>query len=508
MTKVKSIIKSRFFIYILLFLFSIFLASCCKDYDYDLYARFIIAENLFEKGVFNYNDFLSYTPTHTWYDHEYGAGCIYYLFFKYLGPFGLVLIQGLLLFFTSVFVIKIQQLQKHAYPISLLFMSIFLILFAHQNPSLVRCHMFSFLFFTIFLYFLEKTRIGYLTNKPTKVLWLVLPLVVIWNNFHGGVVSGLGIIFVYMITGLVTGQNWKLYFKVLILSVPLLAINPYGPEYINFLISANTKTRTMITEWWNVFVPGHILYYYPLFFAGLFGVLLTLAKIWNKQKVNITKVLLIIITLFLGTVHVKLLSFPLIVLGALYYNDIMRFFNAKFIRIAEKFTYLIVICSICCIPLKHPNVQRTAINKFPVKEVEFIKTNHIKGNILTEFGYGSYVSYKLYPDNLIYMDGRYEVVYYDEEFDHLMNFEKKENDWQYVLKAYPTDVLLLDKTIPVYETLKKLPDWVNVYEGPMCGIFVKKAKAKKHYKMPSDDIEYYRKNEFVNKGYFRKKDGK
>ena len=38
---------------------------------------------------------------------------------------------------------------------------------------------------------------------------------------------------------------------------------------------------------------------------------------------------------------------------------------------------------------------------------------NIKGNIITPFALGSYTSYKLYPNNLIYIDGRYEEVYYD-----------------------------------------------------------------------------------------------
>ena len=504
MTKLKSIFKNRIFIYSLLFRFSIFLASCCKDYDYDLYARFIIAENFFEKGVFNYNDFLSYTPTHTWYDHEYGAGLIYYLFYKYLGPCGLVLIQGLLLFITAFIITKIQQLQKHAYPISLLCMCIFLMLFARQNPSIIRCHMFSFVFFALFMYFLEKTRIGYLEGKPSKILWLVPPLVILWNNLHGGIFSGLGLIAMYMVGALLTKQNWKIYLQVIIVSVPLLVITPYGPEYIDFLFSASTKNRSMITEWWGVFGLDHSIYYYPLFLASILGVFLALTKFWNQRKLDITKFIVLASTLYLGTIHVKLLSFPIIVLWALYYNDIMQLFDKNLFKKLEKFAYPIVICAILFIPFKHPEIHRTSITKFPVKEVEFIKINNIKGNLLTEFGLGSYVSYKLYPDNLIYMDGRYEVVYNDKEFDNLMNFEKKENDWQTVLRDYPTEILLMEKTIPIYETLEKLPNWVKIYEGDLCGVFVKKSKAKKHYKTPNDDINYYRENEFTNKGFFRK----
>ena len=253
MTKIKTFFKSKYFIYIMLFLLSLFLACSCKDYDYDLYARFIVGENFFEKGIFNYQDYLSYTPTHKWFDHEYGASLIYYLFYKYIGPFGLVIVQSLALFLTSFFVIKTQQLQKHAYPTTLTLMGLFLFLFAHQNPSLIRCHMCSFVFFALFIYILEKTRIYGLKDKPTKLIYLIPLLVVIWNNLHGGVVAGIGIIGIYMLAAFIQRQAWKQYFQVLIISIPLLAINPYGFEYFGFLVSANTKARVMITEWWDVF---------------------------------------------------------------------------------------------------------------------------------------------------------------------------------------------------------------------------------------------------------------
>ena len=505
MDKVKSILKNRVFIYVLLLLFSIFLASCCADYDYDLYARFIVGENFFEKGVFNYQDFLSYTPTHPWYDHEYGASLVFYLFHKYLGAFGLVLIQALLMFFTTFFIIKTQQIQKHAYPVSILLMAVFLFLFSHQNPDIIRCHMFSFVFFAIFLYLLEKNRICCLKGEHTKTLWLIPLLVILWNNIHGGVVSGLGIIFVYMIGALVTKQDWYRYFKVLLVSTPLLALNPYGPEYLNFLISANTKTRNMITEWWNVFAQRHIIYYYPLFFTGLFGTLLVLVNFLDKKKIDVIKFLVLLVTFILGTIHVKLLSLPLITLFALYYNEIVSIFDKKILKIIERVSCAAIVIAICCIPMKHPGEARTDINKYPVKEVEFIKINNINGNILTEFGLGSYVSYKLYPDNLIYMDGRYEEVYDDKEFNNLMNFEKVENDWAAVIKDYPTEILLLQKISPVYKIIEKSLGWVKIYESKNFIIFVPKNKAKKYYKNPSDDIEYYKKNEFINKGYFGKK---
>ena len=214
MSKIKALLKSKNFIYILLALFSLFLACMSKDYDYDLYARLIVGEHFFKTGWITYEDFLSYTPTHLWYDHEWGSSIVFYAFFKLFGNFGLILVQAITLFLTSFWVIKTQKLQKNAYPISIFFMASFLALFSHQNPHIVRCHMFSFMFFSMLIYFLEKTRL-----QNSNILWLFLPIVIIWNNLHGGIVSGLGIIFIYMIGEILSRKPWLKYFLVLWLYV-------------------------------------------------------------------------------------------------------------------------------------------------------------------------------------------------------------------------------------------------------------------------------------------------
>lgn len=499
MDYIKKFAKSNLFIYILLAFLCLFLACTATHYDYDLYARLIVGENFIEKGVFNYNDFLSYTPAHTWYDHEWGASIIFYGFYKLFGNFGFVLIQALTMFFTSFFIIKTQKLQKHAFPISIAFMALFLVLFMHQNPSLVRCHMFSFMFFSMFIYCLEKTR-----KTNSNIIWWIPFITVFWNNIHGGVVSGLGILFIYLAAQLITKRPFKKYLYVLLVSTGLLIINPYGMEYVKFLISANTMTRKYITEWWDVFAPRHIMYYYPPFCLGLFTIILYGLNIVKIKKDDLTKITLLLVTLSLGILHVKLLSLPLIVTASLFYSDIIRIINSKKLKYAEIFAVIGIIICLFLIPSKKPFEAKTDIFRFPVKEVEFLKINNMKGNILSEFGLSSYIAYKRYPDNLIYFDGRYEEVYNNTEFERLMQYELADNNWQDILKEYPTEILMPEKTIPIYPVLEKNKDWVKIYEGEICGIFVKKEKVKKHYLIPNDDIEYYKKNEFVNLGYFGK----
>lgn len=483
--------KRKVLLYLTLGLFCIFLACLSTNYDYDLFARLIVGERFIEHGILPFKDFLSYTPTHPWYDHEWGSGVVFYFLIKHFNAVGLLIFQALMMFFTAIFVIKTQRLQKHALPASITFMAIFLVLYLRLNPDLVRCQLFSFLFFSIFLYILEGTRKG----KFKNLIWLLPPIVILWNNVHGGVVSGIGLIAMYFAGAILEKKPWKKYLLALTASGLLLVVNPYGVKYLDFLFSATTKQRTYIVEWWPFFAYRHILYYLPPSLYALFAFICSFIK---KQKIDITKTIVLTVTLYLGLAHVKLLSLAVIAAASLCYNDMVSLFVKfkKVLRNIEKSIYAAIIILACFIPLFSPLAPRADLEKFPFYEIEFLKINNIKGNIVVPFALGSYASYKLYPDNLIYMDGRYEEVYNDEEFMTLKHYEMVAPNWKDIIEKYPTEILMPHRTSSVYEVLKNDPEWVHIFDGRKCGIFVKKGQEKFSYFEPEYNIDYYRNTMF------------
>ena len=493
--KIRKINKRKVLLYLTLGFFCLFLACLSTNYDYDLFARLIVGERFIEHGILPFKDFLSYTPTHPWYDHEWGSGVVFYILIKYLGAFGLLLFQAVMMFFTAVFVIKTQKLQKHAFPVSLIFMSVFLVLFLRLNPELVRCQLFSFLFFSIFLYILEGTRKEHFKGKLKNIIWILPLLVIFWNNVHGGVVSGIGLIAMYFAGALIEKKPWKKYLGAVIASGLLLIVNPYGVKYLDFLFSATTKQRTYIVEWWPFFALRHILYYLP---PSIFAIICFISSFIKKRKFDITKTIVLAVTLYMGLAHVKLLSLSVIAAASLCYNDIVLVCIKckKFLKKLEVCLYPSIIILSLFIPMFSPLVPRADLDKFPFYEIEFLKINNIKGNIVTPFALGSYATYKLYPDNLIFMDGRYEEVYNDSEFMTLRNFELVESNWQDIMKNYPTEILMPRKASNVYPILKKHPEWVHIFDGRVCGIFVKKGKEKFSYYQPEYDIDYYRRTMF------------
>ncbi|MBR6127629.1 hypothetical protein IKQ21_08095, partial [bacterium] len=471
----------------------LFTACICVNYDYDFFARIIVGERFIEQGILPYQDFLSYTPTHPWYDHEWGSGVIFYLMLKLFGPIGIPLLYSVMLWGTIFFVTQAQRVQKHAYPASIIFTIIFITLFFRLNPTLVRCQLFSFFFFALFIYILEKQR-----KSGTKLIWFIPLFTIIWNNLHGGVVAGLGLLFMYTVGEFLNRKNVKKYFLTLALSIPLLMINPYGIKYLKFLFSATTMTRKYITEWWTLFAHRHLMYYiYPAIFC-VFGFITHLIHCIRKRKVDYTKLIILTVTIIEGIMHVKLLTLSLIATSALCYNDIFRLFikSKRLLKPIENSLYFVIITIAFSIPLFSPDIARCNLESFPFYEVEFLKLNNIKGNIVAPFSRAGYVAYKLYPDNLIYMDGRYEEVYNDKEFNILRRYELGEDDWRTIINNYNTDILMPSKQTNIYKILQNLPDWIQIYDGVICGIFIKKENVKQLYIEPETNLDYYKKTMF------------
>ena len=97
MQKVLTVIKPIVF-YLSLFLICLAFSAHALGYDYDLWARLIVGKAVFQTGHILTHDFLSYTPTHEWIDHEWGASVFIYAFQKLFGANGIIYLQAILMF--------------------------------------------------------------------------------------------------------------------------------------------------------------------------------------------------------------------------------------------------------------------------------------------------------------------------------------------------------------------------------------------------------------------------
>lgn len=491
-----------------LFIFCIGLYCLANNQpDNDIWARLIAGKYIVENLALPKQDFLSYTPTHLWYDHEWGASVIFYLVLKYFGLNGLILLKGILVFLIMFFCLKTIEIRqpKASSAYNILYYAIMVIVASSAIGRIIRCLLFTYLFFSIFIYILERYR-----HKGGKsLIWLPF-LMILWSNIHGGCISGFGILAIYIVGEFLNKKPVKPYIFTLIACFMALFINPYGIEYVKFLFSAALMHRNNITEWHSPFNKHYLKscleYKFYLICMWIIQIASLVKNKINHEKTDKTKILLIITMTFLSLMYLRHIPFFVLTSGIFLYDDFYSLinelrtnnedFNKSICLFKEILVYtFIVIILLPAILWKKKEIRITE-TEYPRFAVEFIKINNITGNLFINFDWGSYAAYKLYPNNLIVMDGRYEEVYNPELLIDLKKFHLKKGDWYKVIREYKTDVMIIEKKYPVYKEILNNPNWEIVFENNLSGVFLPKDRVKEEYRYPIPNDEYYNKNIF------------
>src|ERR1019366_4882519 len=161
--------------------------------DLDLWARLAVGSIFFQTGHVLRHDILSYLPTKDlWIDHEWGSGVVLYGFAKYLGQYGIFILKALLIYSIFLTILKtINTREGKRSPSVLFYVFLGWALFPGIG-SLLRSQMFTYLFFILWIYGLERVR-----KKERKIFWLFPCTMLFWVNLNGGFVAGIGLVFLY-----------------------------------------------------------------------------------------------------------------------------------------------------------------------------------------------------------------------------------------------------------------------------------------------------------------------
>jgi hypothetical protein len=110
---------------------------------------------------------------------------------------------------------------------------------------------------------------------------------------------------------------------------------------------------------------------------------------------------------------------------------------------------------------------------YPVGPVEYLKEVAFKGNLMVLFDWGSYVTWKLYPNVRVSIDSRYEVAYPEWLAEENMHFYLAKNGWQSILTKYPTDLVLVHKRLPLAGAMAQQSKWKKVYTDKVFELYAR-----------------------------------
>jgi hypothetical protein len=504
-------ISENWLVYAALFgLSGIFLALISKlnVVDIDLFHEMALAREIIGNGYFPKKDIFSYIPTiEPVVHHEWGTGVVLYLttVASSLGAGGLLILKYLLtvsIMLGCYFFICKEREDKLIFP----WIAIIGIIMVFYGFTTIRAQLFSLFFMVLLFHFLEKDR-------QEKKWWIFawLPLYLLWLNMHAGFLVGLGLLGLYIVerflqeifsqsnfsTALLKIKHLLVLIVVMIL---LIGVNPYGVDYVFYLIRAILLDRSeLVIEWrplWQIPVRWFIL---PLYILSL---ILVLYSFKQKKISELRGILFICLTAWLALWHFRYL-FIYALIWSCYLPAYIKNTNlaARILHIAknrrEVLFLLWVVLGIGGTVsafsnqfwhLQIPTTEETGKLIYPAGAVAFLTEQQFYGNLMLPLEVGGFVSWKMYPKVKVSVDSRFEVAYHYDSVQENVDFYRAKDGWQATLTRYQTDAILVPRWSPV-DTLIKQPgvgsqsgnplQWQPVYKDDSYSLFIKSGLADK-----------------------------
>jgi hypothetical protein len=121
-----------------------------------------------------------------------------------------------------------------------------------------------------------------------------------------------------------------------------------------------------------------------------------------------------------------------------------------------------------------PDIQKkTEAENFPTNAVNWIIKNKPEGNIFNTFNWGGYLIWRLYPDYLVYIDGRPDM--YGSEFvSDYIEIHFANPGWEERLDQKNVQLVFVESDSNLANALQQSMKWEIAYEDQQSMIFSKK----------------------------------
>jgi hypothetical protein len=416
--------------------------------DNDLWAKLAIGASLLDAGRFMRHDLFAFTPTLPLYiDHEWGAGVIFYGVLRMFGPPGLMALKIGLALGALAFGMATGRKQGTSLNVLLLMALPCAACLMPGYIPVVRCHAFTYFFFGTTLFCLEELRDS--RSWPAIALPLIM---MVWANVHGGFVVGLGIVFLYAGFALILRQRAPIMIGTAAACAAITFVNPYGYRFWQYLIPALLNPRARITEWqplpmlaWDDFWGFRLL-----FGLTVIAVAFSWKSVSRKNFQGLAVMALVAIMGWRNRRHGSFFGVAALAFAGPYFESIfVRTASALRMKLnpvaALGILYLGLAFFVAVKILPGASLQPLApMGEDPVREADILSLAHAKGNLATPFGWGSYLTWRLFPNIKISMDGRYETTYPESTFVLNNDFYDNTHDPFKLCRDYKVDFVVLD----------------------------------------------------------------
>ncbi len=493
----------------LLFFLSLFIGFFhpITSINQDLGRHLITGEIILKTFSVPKTNLFSYTyPNFPFVNHHWLSEVFYSISFQIIGFNGLLALNTALILLS--FGLIIAFVYKKINAITFLFCSLLYLPILFERTD-VRPESFSFLFLSLFIFILYKFR-----EKFTKWI-LILPFIeLLWINMHIYFPIGIVVLFLFLIDAIapfiqnlfqdfdsnqipkpVQKNNIFILFFILMASTLFTLANPNGLKGALYPLEVFQNYGYSIQENQNIFFLWNYSHNPAILFFAVSVILLFLFSIISHKITCSAALLISIFFSILALTAIR--NFPLFVFATLI-PFAKSLSNVKLSLPKHIKTVFVVFL----LGLSAFEVQQVyAKNGFGFgvatgakQGVDFFIKQDLKGPIFNNFDIGSYLIYRLYPKEKVFVDGRPEAYpsrFFQETYLPIQIDEKK---FELVDKQYNFNTIFFshtDQTPWAEKFLKQITQnnqWRLVYLDDFTAIWTKDKDVKPIIKTDYSDM--------------------
>jgi hypothetical protein len=398
---------------------------------------------------------------------------------------------------------------------------LFLVTINLQGSFLIRPQLFSFVLCAVMLVFLDRGFPDWPKCRTPKFgwLWCLPALVVVWINFHGGVVAGVCILSAFLGGRAVElilrsrplhGEQlpaskwpWKAaghLALVAVASVAAMLVNPYGYKLPLWLAQSLSLPRPEVTEWATLTLDSPA---FPPF--AMLCVLVVVAAAFGARPRDWTKFALFLLVAWQAVAHFRHVAFfallcgfwlPAMLLGLrarLQSKDAGRHPDIALAPWLRR-SAVAALAAVFCLQTYNltGRVRELPVyrNFYPVDALQFMESQGLEGRLVVSFNWAQYALAALAPDVQLQFDGRYDTCYPPEAIDWHFDFLLGEHggrrfrfpqsgplDGTKVLSSDDPHLVLVDRNYPaavsnMQQEIAARPDkWILLYQDGIAQLY-------------------------------------
>lgn len=479
---------STLFLPVLLWGSLFFLLALRPLEDYDTFWQLQSGKHIWQTKSFIYSDIFSLAADAFRLEHCWLSDLIFYALYS-AGGFMLLNLLKPLAILVCAWLLWRWSMQRDV-PTAVALPVLTLCLLASEPSWLVRPQLWTFVLAILYLQLLYRGR----EQGLRAWLWLA-PLMLLWANLHAACVFGFVLIGLFgcgeLIRALRRQTSWRRVGELMMAGLLTLAasfVNPYGyriPAVLFGHVNLHDVELTILTgnmEWLPPTFSQVPLFYVVM---ALWGVLL----IARLRRIDPAELFFFAAFLYMGLSMIRHATLVSLLAGVFLPLSLHEGLGSWRDRVVTRgITTLLVwgtVGVLAALLVLQGGKGRLGLGlkagQYPAGAADFIRQQNLPANLYNSYDWGGYLMWRLYPDYLVFLDGRSGSV---ELFEASIEIDEARDGWGRLLDRHGVNTIVTRTCyydtggpLKLISALAVNPDWALLYRDEVALVYVRRSTA-------------------------------